>query len=123
NCTVTNCQAIDAFGGGVYMSGGLLTNSLIIGNSLGVYQFYGGGVYAANGARIEGCEIRRNHAEYGGAGVYLVSSEMGSGLHAVNSLVGGCSITNNVFEGGFSSQGGGAFLIGSQLHGCFVANN
>jgi PKD repeat protein len=138
NCTIRNNKfslgtggAVG--GGGVYMTGGLLVDSLIEGNQVISSATLGGGVYAAGGL-IDRCVITGNYAHSSGAGVYLTSGaqmrnslvrqnrsrlETG-GVYVHNGRVESCTIVGNIAAG---NNGGVNLTANGTLLNSIVVDN
>ncbi|MBI2441165.1 MAG: right-handed parallel beta-helix repeat-containing protein [Lentisphaerae bacterium] len=125
------------YGGGVYISGGMVRNCTISGNMAytyydyneyfsGYYGNFGGGVYVLGGT-VENCTINGNLACYGG------------GVWVENGLVKNCAISENwafawywgwEYEGVFSlfgyfgGPGGGVYAVGdATVENCTISKN
>jgi hypothetical protein len=120
---VSNCVIVGNYGwetaGGVYMTGGLMVNSMIISNTFaGAVNSGGGGVGMINGGRMRNCLVAGNSSLAGGTtagGVYLYSIGNGGGF------VESCTIVSNVAY----SKGGGLYLnqTNSYVTNCIVYGN
>jgi hypothetical protein len=123
--TITNgcAPSNDCFGGGVYMTNGILRNCLVTGNRAtnNPVSGGGGGVYAAGSSLITNCDITANtigNAGYGG-GVYLTTPAQ---LWNSRILHNGTATTNDLSGG---SLGGGAYITGTNALICnsVIASN
>ena len=145
--TVTNCL-IDAnvanstygsFSGvGVYMTGGLLTDSEIANNWRNRNQLYGTGIYATGGT-VRRCYIHGNSNKNGGTG--SDTRGMGLCLNGANAVVENCRITGNGIQGVYLQNGklynalvtghampstsyaGGIDQTGGYLYNCTLTGN
>lgn len=148
NGTVTNCAVrgnryvtasgisqITGYGGGVGMSGGLVTDSMVFGNTVNLYCWgyaytpvgYGGGIYMTGGT------VRRTHVfgnsvfvqaeNYGrpayGGGVYVA----GAGAIVENCLI----LSNRVYQQTAAHKanlaGGGLYLNAGTVRNCTIVAN
>jgi len=109
NCVIEACQAI--CNGGVSMSGGLLTHSIIRDNFCIVSgaDRSGGGVYMSGGT-LAHCEVLRNTTSRG-AGIYLTGA---------STVVRDCRIAGNY---GANQRGGGVYQAGGLVERCIVSGN
>ena len=99
----------DGIGGGVLVSGGIVSNCLAIGNTAGES---GGGVAAEAGALVTDSVIAQNQAPTGG------------GISAVNATVEGCEIIDNEAGPGEESWGGGLVAFtNTTVANCVLAHN
>ncbi|MDD5679498.1 MAG: choice-of-anchor Q domain-containing protein [Kiritimatiellae bacterium] len=110
---ISNNHNVDSYGGGVYVTGGLVSNCTIVDNVSG--QYGGGGVCMAGYGLVKDCTIARNNSTnassgYGG-GVYFE----GSGS------VENCIIKDNTAR----SMGGGVRLYRQSciIRNCLIVNN
>ena len=119
DCAITNCIASNGSydsGGGVNMSGGILRNSLLDGNSIygaGGLKTYGGNINASGGL-IENCVIRRGGAR-NRTNLYY------AGLQAT----GGTIVRNCLIEGNKAADGGGfaVYLKNATMENCTIVGN
>ncbi len=145
--TITGGNAVrgvyDGRGGGVYMSGGTLSNCLVIGNYA---ASRGGGAAAEYGANalIVNCNISNNWLTnptdtYGGgidlrAGNAILNSlivsnttgDDGGGIYAEgNTVISKCRIANNAATRASYADGGGIFITGTNvlIVECIISNN
>ena len=145
--TVTNCLidanvANSSYGGmsgvGVYMSGGLVTDSEIADNWRNRNQLYGAGIYAAGGT-VRRCYIHGNSNKNGGTG--NDTRGMGLCLNNANAVVENCRIEGNGKQGVYLQNGklynalvtghampstsyaGGIDQTGGYLYNCTVTGN
>ncbi|MEI6166360.1 MAG: choice-of-anchor Q domain-containing protein [bacterium] len=118
--TITNgcAPSNDCFGGGVYMTNGILRNCLVTGNLATNNPLAGGseggGVYATGNSVITNCDITANSIWYtgSGGGVYLVSPAQ---LWNSRILFNGTPTTNSSI---FGSMGGGVYITGANALIC-----
>jgi hypothetical protein len=119
--TLTNAF-VNGDGAGVFISGGLLRNCLITGNSTtnnGSTITYGGGVRASGaGAVIQNCDIIGNTA--GGAPNYGGS---GGGVYLLNGAQIYDSRINHNRAPVYAGQGGAAFINNAWMINCIVTSN
>ena len=143
SCIVTNCSGVSLTGGGIYMEGGLLKDSVVAkckvnrGGDSG-YN-HGEGVYMTGG-RVSGCTFFANNAESGysnGQGLEMV----GDGI-VENSVFTGHKATPLMFTAGTvrnclvygnestatsdatnNRKTGGVFMSGGRLYNCTIAGN
>ena len=142
NCTVSAniSRGWIMFGAGVWISGGgLVTHTLISGNSIDTgNSIYGGGVYAIDG-RLSHCRVTGNttaNQSGGGAGVYATST----GFYCDNCLIDGNAsngkpgggvygtagnFINCTIVGNSAAQGGGVYGNSANLkfHNCIIQGN
>ncbi|MEI6166359.1 MAG: hypothetical protein WCS52_04125 [bacterium] len=120
--TITNgcAPSNDCFGGGVYMTNGILRNCLVTGNRATNNPVSGGsrggGVYAVGSSLITNCDITANtigNAGFGG-GVYLTTPAQ---FWNSRILHNGTATTNDLSGG---SLGGGAYIYGT---GALICNS
>ena len=122
-------------GGGIYMAGGLVADSLVWGNGIGHYcsgfnytaYSYGGGVYLAGGT-LRRTAVTNNHirvhvdnyakAAYG-AGVYVD----GAGAVVENCLVSGNRGYNTDARAHANYRGAGVYLKAGAVRNCTVVAN
>ena len=135
-CTIVSNRATgpgwyDGDGGGVYMSGGLMTNCLLQHNDARVY---GGGIFCYLNGTSSHCTIITNTArgDYGG-GIYLdrggyakhsiIASnyaDSGGGIYCNN----GGSASNCMLQGNNAIFGGGAFIsLNGIIQDCCICEN
>jgi hypothetical protein len=91
---------------GVYMSSGLVRDSIIRDNSCGGR---GGGVYLHYGGTVSNCVLQSNTA----------SSDNGGGAY----LVGGGLLTHSLITGNSGNGGGGVAADGGRVFSCIISNN
>jgi len=119
--TITNGNACDGDGGGIYCSGStpVITNCNIIGNLAGDD---GGGIFRGT---VNNCAISGNSADNNGGGTYDASinnciisknSAKYNGGGTYDSTVQNCTITKNQ-----ANIGGG--LYNSTINNCFISEN
>jgi parallel beta-helix repeat protein len=110
-------------GGGVYATGGTLSNCILSGNSA---HDYGGGIY---GGTLDNCTVIGNSALYlSGGGAYgsvlndcvLMSNSAGSGGGAAQATLNNCQLIGNVSQGPFSGGGGASVCV---LSNCVLSDN
>lgn len=128
NSIVTNCLIVgnsltgwDTRGAGVFLDGGLLTHSTVQANTNGCQQApCGGGVYAMRGT-IANCRIIRNMIPAGGNADWGNGGAMGGGLYANNweVKVRNCLIAENECY----VYGGGVMAYGGKFYNCTIAWN
>jgi hypothetical protein len=129
NCNFTNFY-VGSPAGAVFMSGGVLSNSIV------TYQRYpsaGVAVSGGDGALITDCLVVGGQHPGTGTGVWLTNSHLqnsvisgvpgstqdgGPALAAYSSSVVGCTISNNL-----SLPAGGAYLENSFMDRCIVTHN
>jgi hypothetical protein len=114
----TLAHGVSYYGGGV--SGGVLSNCTVLGNSAS----YGGGAY---GGILNNCTLAGNWANYSGGGAYqatlsncILSSNSvsyGDGGGASGAILSNCTLTNN------SAQYAGGGASGSTLINCTLSRN
>lgn len=140
--TVTNGAAPTGYGGGIYLTAGLVTNCVLIGN----WATNGGGIYlgAAN-ATLKNSMIAGNAASNvnyyeGGGGIYLeagvvtncvisnnVAARSGGGVHiSGGKLTDSEIVTNRILSGGFGYDGGGVLVYNNSaatVANCTIMGN
>lgn len=124
NRVYTSSSGNPVFGGGIYMSGGLVSNCVIRLNAANPLQAYagrpdGGGVYMTAG-RIMNSFITDNFADggithpYGGTG-----DGLGGGLY----MTGGELINTVVARNWTHAEGGGVYMTGGRILHATIAYN
>jgi hypothetical protein len=126
------------YGVGVYMTGGLLTDSEIADNWRDRNQLYGAGIYAAGGT-VRRCYIHGNSNKSGGTG--NDTRGMGLCLNGDNAVVENCRIEGNGKQGVYLQNGklynalvtghampstsyaGGIDQVGGYLYNCTLTGN
>jgi hypothetical protein len=152
--TITNgcAPSNDCFGGGVYITNGILRNCLVTGNlaTNNPTGNRGGGVYATGNSVITNCDITANMIWYtgSGGGIYLatpaqlwasrihqngtpttnsITGSSGGGVYitGTNALICNSIITSNVLPpGANSANGGGVYMNnGGTLRNCLISGN
>lgn len=143
NCIISNNVVTLAFGAGVYMSGGIVSNCTIV-NNLAAQIYYsanggaGGGVFCAGGLLVGGM-IDTNRAARG-SGVLCVggtlqgalisrnreispgasSSVLGAGVYIASGTISNCVINGNCSGYG---PGGGVYMTGGLVYGGSICSN
>ena len=112
---VSNRFDVNAGGGGVYMTGGALRNSRIVGNR--APRKNGGGVHMTSGT-VENCLIVGNEGGADGG----MSNDHGTGIYAEGGKVINCTISGNVpFKDGLvsaaASFGSGVTVVNTIVYG------
>jgi len=126
-------------GGGVYLAGGTIINSLVGNNSTSKSTSYGGGIYLKNGF-ISKCTITNNftsNSNSGGGGIYIKSDSVkncivsynhtsgessdGAGIYLESGNLSNCSVSNNHTSG--YGLGGGIFVLNGTILTTIVENN
>jgi hypothetical protein len=132
--TVTNARSGEN-GGGVYMTGGTITNCLFAAN----HGLNGGAVYLAGAGRVTDCTFRDNvSGAYGGAvgmsggtvrGCSVVDNlsyahhARGGGVWISGGLVENCTVVSNAASAGHTEAAGGLFVQGGTVRGSLVTHN
>ena len=110
NCVIRDCTNLGQ-GGGAHVKGGLLTDCLIVSNSVTEWQYgYGGGIYISSGL-VDRCRVVSNvtRSHRGGGGLYLNGGAVRNSLIAWNEArptgnppnfgdAGGAVVTKGVLE-------------------------
>ncbi len=113
-------------GGGVWMSGGILSNCNIFNNNMfepspGGYG--GGGIYMSGGT-VTACRVAGNMVTNFGATASDASHAGGIRTAGSGCLIYGCVISNNANVGGSSySHGGGIYLNPGRIQSSMICNN
>jgi hypothetical protein len=110
--------AVPAFGGGIYMTGGLVVDSTIVSNATpNFWSGSGGGIYMAGGTVLR-CTIISNTC----IGLYETGgfdTRNGGGIYMTN----GCQVIDSTIRFNTGREGGGVYMFaGSLLRNCLVAD-
>ena len=137
DCNSQNSSYGNGTGVGVYISSGLLVDSVITNNWRDRYQIYGVGIYATGGT-VRRCYIHGNSNKSGGSSQ---TAGMGVNLNGGSALVENCLIQDNGRQGVYLQNGtlrnclvtghgtagsayaGGVYMEGGKLYNCTVADN
>ncbi len=124
-------------GGGVYIAGGLLEDSLISNNTSGAM---GGGI-AVDGGIVRRCDVVNNHAlgtgsTHGGGGLFistnslvdacLIADNIGNSGGGINFWTGGGEIRNCLIRGNYAGNSGGGiyhYRTGLHINNCTIVSN
>ena len=137
NCVVTNCtivhnipgkrpsylNGLDSYASGVYITNGLVTDSLIT-NNLGFGKGAGIGM---QGGTVQRCQIVGNLVGY--LVTYGANNAGGAGVYIEGGLLDRCLILNNTDSstndtpGSMTRGGGGIRSAGGIVRNCLIANN
>ena len=141
SCIVTNCIGYTLTGGGIYMTGGVVTNSLITRcrverNTSGYNK--GEGIYMTGG-RVSGCTFVANNANSGYSNGYGLQMDTGGTVencvftdHSSTPLmfsagtVRNCLIYGNratATEHSNYRKTGGVYMSGGRLYNCTIVTN
>jgi len=115
--TISNGAVYANYGGGVLMTGGILSNCHVRNNI--VYSpatVYGGGIYASAGT-VTVCRITDNVLSNIGSG-----GGCGGGIYSAG-LISDCIVSSNALLGGASSWAGGVFLYGGTIRSSLISHN
>ena len=106
-------------GGGVFMGGGLLTDSIIESNNWTYSSFFvsGGGLYMTGGV-VQRCVIRNNRGGY--SSTHQTGMDGGGGVRMTGGRLENCLIVDNI-TGHYN--GGGVLISGGQIVHCTIADN
>jgi len=113
--TCTATHSHDGGGGGVYMTGGTVTDSKIIDNIVTFGGWSRGGGICMKGGLADRCHLERNWSASGGAGVYLIR---GGTLR--NCLVVGNELSA---DGGLKGGGVGIESAPAYVENCSIVSN
>lgn len=106
-------------GGGVYMSDGLLTDSIVSSNRAPAGRCYGGGI-AMVGGTVTRCVIEKN---FGGGS----DDGLGGGVFMLGGVLSNCVIQLNAasgtYGGGVAMGGGNAYVGAGLLVDCTIQSN
>jgi hypothetical protein len=117
NCIITaNTVGAVTFGGGVYMTAGLLISSTISSNNAnGSSSSSSAGIHITGGS-IRNCVIYKNVASN------LTTRVTGGGVHITGGTLESSTITENITYGTYSI-GAGVYFTGGAVTNCIIHNN
>ncbi len=118
-----------SWGGGVYMTSGLVTHSLVASNRVFASVLHwdtstpsGGGLYVAGTGVVRSSLIYENRAEH--TGQFRPGSSLGGGVYLTNNgSVVHCTITRNGVTSWSGGLGDGVYVAGGTLSNSIVAYN